>query len=172
MKKRDVMVLVAIIAVSLAPTLALGQSKGHIAFSTPGAKLELRYLLIRTMTLTSSEQPIEVPARTYTPRRLVITAKEDGQTWQLTSQGPWGDMSRIKVLPGATTTVKCGGPFKIVPKTSVSRGQVNIDFAILGQGGEQYSKIVTKNGRVVPAPRVKILDEQGKIFASGQFAYG
>jgi hypothetical protein len=174
MKKRDVLIVEVIIALSIGSTLALAESKSHIAFSTPGAQLQLCYLLIKTMTLTSSPEPIEIPARTYAPRRLTITAKQDGQTWQMLSQGPWGEMSRIKAQPGATTAVKCGGPFKVVPKPSVSRGVgvVNVDFAILGQGGEQYSKIVTKNGQRASAPRVKILDEQGKILASGQFAYG
>jgi hypothetical protein len=174
MKKRDILISEIVIALALGSTLALAETKSHILFSTPGAQLQLRYLLIRTMNLTSSPEPIEIPARTYAPRRLVITAKKDDHIWQMTSQGPWGDMSRIKVLAGATTPVKCGGPFKIVPKTSVSLGLgvVDVDFAIIGQGGEQYSKVITKNGQRASAPRVKILDEQGKTLASGQFTYG
>jgi hypothetical protein len=169
MKKRDVLVSAAIIAIALGSTLALMQRKGRIAFSTPGAQLQLQGLLFG-MTLASSQQPIEVPARTYTVRRLVLTANQDGQVWQMTSQNPWG---RIKVQPGTTTAVKqCGPPFEIVPQISIHRGIANVDFSIIGQGGERYSKVVTKNGKLVPAPRVEILDEQGRTLASGQFEYG
>lgn len=172
MKRRDVLVSAAIIAVALGSTFVLARSKGHIAFSTPGAQLQLRYLVARTMTLTASAQPIEVPARTYTPRWLRITANKDGQTWQMTCQGPWDRISRIKVEPGETTPVKCGAPFRIVPETTIGPGQVNVDFLIVGQGGEWYSQVITKNGNRASAPRVEILDEQGGILASGQFAYG
>jgi hypothetical protein len=172
MKKQSFLILEVIIAFALGSTLAVAESKSRVLFSTPGAELQLRYLLIKTMTLTSSAQPIEIPARTYAPRRLTLTVKKDDQTWQMTSQGPWGDIARIKVSSGATTPIRCGPPFKVVPKTSVSHGQVSVDFAILGQGGEQYSKTITKNGSRVSAPRVKILDEQGKVLTSGQFTYG
>jgi hypothetical protein len=174
MKKRHVLIAEITIALALGSTLALAETKSHVLFTTPGAQLQLRYLLVKTMNLASSPEPIEIPARTYAPVRLVLTAKKGDQTWQMTNQGPWGDLKRIKVLAGATTPIKCGGPFKIVPKTSISRGvgAVDVDFAILGQGGEQYSKVITKNGQRASAPGVKILDERGKVLASGQFAYG
>ena len=171
-RRRHVLIAEIILALALGSTLALAETKSHVLFTTPGAQLQLRYLLIKTMTIASSTQPIEIPARTYTPRRLTLTARKDDQTWQMTSQGPWGDMARIRVSSGATTPIRCGPPFRITPKTSVSNGQVNVDFAILGQGGERYDKVITKNGQRVGAPRVKILDEQGKVLASGQFAYG
>ncbi len=174
MRRRHILVLEVIIALVIGSTLALAGGKSHIVFSTPGAQLQLRYLLVRTMNLTSAPEPIEITARTYTPRRLTLTRKQDNQTWQMTSQGPWGDMGRIVVPSGGTTTLHCGGPFRIVPNLSISRGtrSVNVDFAILGQSGERYSKVITRNGKTVPPPKVRILDEQGKTLASGQFAYG
>jgi hypothetical protein len=167
MRRQDILISAAIITVALGSILVLTQRKGRVIFSTPGARLHLRGLLFGR-TLNSSPQPIRVRAGTYTLSWLAMTT--GGQTWQMTSQGSWG---RIKVEPGTVTDLdKWGPPFKIVPQVSVHRGIANVDFQILGRRGESYSKIITKNGKSAPAPRVEILDEQGKVLASGQFAYG
>jgi hypothetical protein len=169
MKRRDILISAGIIVVALSCTVVLSAGKGNVVFTTPGAQLQLKFSLIRTLTLTSSPQPIAVSARTYTPRALVITAKQDDQTWQMTSRNPW---SQIEVKAGATTEIKCGPPFKIVPQVLVGGGQASLGFAILGQGGERYSNVIAKDGKVVPAPGFKILDEKGKVLTSGQFEYG
>jgi len=49
---------------------------------------------------------------------------------------------------------------------------VSVGFSMIGQAGEDYGIRVVKNGRRLPAPKVKIVDEAGKVLASGKFAYG
>jgi hypothetical protein len=167
MKRRDILISAVVIVAALGCILVLSQRKGYIVFSTPGTQLQLQGILFG-QTLTASQQPIEVRAGTYALSSLAM--RKDGQTWRITGQSPWG---RIKVQPGMTTDVNnYGPPFKIMPQVSVHGGIANVDFTVLGQGGEPYNKIIKKNGKSVSAPRVRILDEQGKELASGQFAYG
>ncbi len=92
--------------------------------------------------------------------------------WQISSRGPWGDLSRVKVKNEETTVVKLGPPLLIKPKISQRSSLVSIDFSMTGQAGEHYSASVTKNGRRLAAPGLKIVDEAGKVLASGKFEYG
>ena len=167
MNRRDILISAAIITAALGGILVLTQRKGYVVFSTPGMQLHLQGRL-SGRTLSSSEQPIRVRAGTYVLGWLAQA--KDGQTWQISGQKSTG---QIKVEPGGTTEVdRYGLPFRIASQVSVHRGIANVNFAILGRGGESYGKIITSNGRTVSAPRVKIFDEQGKELASGQFAYG
>ena len=86
--------------------------------------------------------------------------------------GPWGTMATVKVSEGKTTVLKPGPPFLVKANVSPSSSRVSIGFEFLGQAGEQYASSATKNGRRQSAPKVKIVDEEGKTLASGKFEYG
>jgi hypothetical protein len=61
----------------------------------------------------------------------------------------------------------------ILVKTDVRRvgSQVSIGLVLEGQAGERY-RPVTKNGRTVAAPRLRIVNEAGQEIGNGRFAYG
>jgi hypothetical protein len=169
MKRRDILISAAIVIAAIGSIVALTQRKGYIVFSTPDARLDIRNVLFGR-TITSSLQPIAVPAGTYGLGRLSVTAKQDGQTWRMMTRGSLG---RIKVQPGETIEVKkWGPPFKISPQVSIHSGVVSVDYQIIGQHGERYANAITKDGATVLPPRVKIHDEHGNVLVSGQFEYG
>lgn len=176
MKNRAILISLAIIlvliVVAFGSIVFMPRGKGSIIIQAPGAQLRIRHTLSAAITITSRKEPVSVPARVYAPHNLLITGEKDGRTWQLTSNGPWGELRRIEVRTGQTTSLKCGPPFRIIPGISKTPGVVGVDFQILGCAGEWYSPVVMKNGQRAPAPRVEILDEQGKAIHSGQFSYG
>jgi hypothetical protein len=51
-------------------------------------------------------------------------------------------------------------------------GQTGISLAYEGAGGERYSVGLRKGSGRTPAPKVKILDDGGKILAEGNSEYG
>ncbi len=98
--------------------------------------------------------------------------KQDSNTWQIDSRGPWGELSTIKVTNNNTTVLKLGPPFLIKPNVRKSGSNVSIDFAVIGNAGEHYGNSIMQNNRRVPAPKLEIVDEAGNVLASGNFAYG
>ena len=125
MKKRDILLAAGIIAIALLAMLFLSQRKGYIKVETLGVELHLRGGLGGGVTVRSGSRAVAVPARKYRPSRLQITARENGSTWKLLSQGPWGTLNRVAVASGETTSINAalaniaGG--QIVSRTRVYR---------------------------------------------------
>jgi len=172
MKKRDILLAAGIIAIALLAMLFLSQRKGYIEVETPGVELHLRGGLGGGVTVRSGSRAVAVPARKYRPRRLQITARENGSTWKLLSQGPWGTLNRVAVASGETTSINAGPPLRISPEVRSYHGRVSIGWSIYGRAGEQYQNIVWKNDRRVAAPQLRIIDREGRVLASGRFRYG
>ncbi len=172
MKRKDIWISVAIIAVACLAFCFHSQQKGYIRIDGPGAELQLGSGLFSTTKITSGPKPVTLRARAYRPKRLSIAMKENGSTWRIDSRGPWGDLSRVKVKNDETTVLKLGPPLLIMPKINQRSSLVSVDFSIIGQAGEHYGAGIAKNGRRLAAPGLKIVDEVGKVLASGKFAYG
>ena len=68
--------------------------------------------------------------------------------------------------------MKVGEPFTI--KTYVKRAGrfISIGPSIVGRAGEKYFPRPMKKGKVVPEPKLEIIDEAGNVLSSGQFEYG
>jgi hypothetical protein len=98
--------------------------------------------------------------------------KQDADTWRLESRGPWGDLSTIRVKNNETKVLKLGPPFQIQTKVHRRVKVVSIDFAIIGRAGERYRNSIMLNNKRAPAPKVKIINENGGVLASGKFEYG
>jgi len=172
MKRRDIWISVAIIAVAALAFYFFSQQEGYIRIDGSGAELQLASGLFSTTTIASGLKPVAVRARAYRPERLSITMKDNGNTWRIDSRGPWGKLSKIKVEKDETTVLKLGSPLLIKPEIHQSSSLVSVDFSIIGQAGERYSASIAKNGRRLAAPGLKIVDEAGKVLASGKFEYG
>lgn len=172
MKKRNIWISIAIIAAAVLVFCFYMRQEGYIKIDTPGIELQLRSGWFNRAMITSGTEPVKISARTYTPKRLRISGEQDGNRWQIDSFGPWEKLARIKVKNDETTVLKLGPPFLIRPRVDQSGSRVLIGLSITGQAGEHYNAGVMKNGRRQPAPKLKIVDEAGKILASGKFEYG
>ncbi len=170
MKKKDIWISLAIIAASVSVIYFYTQGKGYIEIDTGGANatLELRNNLFGKATISSGAGPAEVRAIPHRPKILRITGMQGGPDFRLDSYGPWGKLSKINVDNDKTTVLRMGPPFVIKPAIHNSGTKIRtIDFTITGQAGEKYS--FNRSG---PVPKIKIIDEQGKILASGSFGFG
>jgi hypothetical protein len=170
MKKKDIWISLAIITASIAVICYYTQREGYIEIDTGGANatLELSNSLFGKATISSDAGPAEVRAIPHRPKILRITGMQGSPDFQLDSYGPWGKLSKINVDNNKTTVLRMGPPFIIKP--AVHRGPSDIrtiDFSIIGQAGERYTF-----NRSAPVPKIKIIDEQGKILASGSFGFG
>jgi len=174
MKKRDIWISVAIIAAAVLLLYSYSQGQGRIKIDAGGAAvtLQLRSGWLGKATISSGAEPATVRGRVHKPRRLSLSMKQDSNTWQIDSRGPWGKLSKIKVSNNDTTVLKLGPPFLIKPKVRKSGSSISIDFAIIGQASEQYQNFARKNNRSVHEAKAKIIDEAGNVLASGKFEYG
>jgi len=79
----------------------------------------------------------------------------------------------IELKPGEVTALKIGPPLVAKVDAEEAKGRiVSLGLGIQGQGGEAYYPGAAKNGKAVPAPTFKILDEAGKVLAAASFEYG
>jgi len=174
MKKKDIWISLAIIAVCGLSILLYMQRKGYVGIDAGPAEavLQLKSNLFTNITINSGAEPAAINARTYRPKYLSLSIKENGRIWRIESSGPWGDLSKIKVRNDEATALKLGPPFLIKPQIRKNRSRLSIGFTIIGQAGEQYRNFITKNNSVVTGAKFKIIDETGNVFESGKFQYG
>ena len=174
MKKRDIWISVAIIAIAVLAFYFYSQGKGRIKIDAGGAAatLHLRSSWLSKATISSGAEPSKVSSRVHRPVQLSLSMKQDSNTWQLDSRGPWGDLSTIKVTKNNATVLKLGPPFLVKTNVRKSGSNVSIDFAVIGNAGEHYGNSIMRNNQRAPAPKLEIVDEAGNVLASGKFAYG
>ena len=174
MKKRDIWISVAIIAAVVLLVFLSLQREGQIKLDAGGAvtTLRLRNSWLGNAIINSEDQPCKVSARLHRPQWLNILMQQDGDTWQLESRGPWGELSTIRVKKNDTTVLKLGPPFHIKTKALYTGSKVSIDFNIIGKAGEHYRNSIMQNNKRASAPKLKIIDEAGNVLASGKFEYG
>lgn len=67
---------------------------------------------------------------------------------------------------------KSGPPLLIKTDVQIRGRDVSIGLIVEGQAGEKYVGGVQKNGQWQPAPAFNIVNETGKVLASGRFKYG
>lgn len=175
MKKLILLICLAVI-VFIGYKIATSGEPGYIKLDVPGATMDLRGNWWSRVAVSSDTEKIKVKTGTYRPRRLEIVKEGGGNKWRVFSLGPWGDLRTIKVRRDETTVIKPGEPFFISANVGRQRQSgsrlVSIGLSITGRAGEHYSPRIAKNGRDVGAPKLKIVDESGKVLASGKFEYG
>jgi hypothetical protein len=176
MKKRALWILVAVIAAGALVLILVSKSssKGRIKIDAGEAEatLRLRGGWSNSQLIKSKAEPVILRPGIYKPVRLSISMKQDGDSWLLYSGGPWGDLSTIRVRKDNTTVLELGQSFLIKPSISKSSSLVSIGLSIIGRAGEHYSAAIAKNGKRLPTPKLKIVDEAGNVLASGRFEYG
>ena len=174
MKKKDIFISLVIIAISGGALYFYTQRTGSIRIDAGRAEatLDLKSSLLSKTSVRSDQQPETVHARIHRPRHLRLSINQNKDRYFLLSQGPWGDLARIKVKNNQTTTLRIGPPLMIKPNIQKRNSVVEIQFDIVGQAGEQYEKFVRKNNRYVTGASVRIVDEVGNVLEKGKFSYG
>jgi hypothetical protein len=176
MKKRDILISIAIIVAAALFLFSHSRGKGQIKIDAGDADATLRLRRAwfpKDVLIKSGYEPVvTMPARVYRPKRLSISTKQDGDTWLLYCNGPWGKLSKILVKNNDTTVLKLGPPIQIKSVVNHAGSRVFIDFNIIGKAGEHYNGVVMRNNKRIPAPKVKIIDEVGTVLATGNFEYG
>ncbi len=146
MKNRSTLAAVGIIAVGLLAFVLVSQ----IAVEAMGPSSARR-----TRSVTRPQQP-----------GTLQRTDESGNTWVLTLASGWSFNSTTEgAQPAALLTVKA----------DVQRRGANeaaIGLILEGAGGERYRPVVMKNGTRLPAPGLRIVNEQGEVLAEGKFQYG
>ena len=123
--------------------------------------------------LSGSVRQWRLPAGRYTALSMELNRTDSaGTKWTLTSRSQTGKLSNFEIRPGEKASIKIGPPFLIKTTAEWRNKKVSTGLNLEGQAGEQYSAVVMKDGRRQPAPRLKIVDEAGKVLASGKFEYG
>ncbi len=173
MKKKDILISLAIIGAAALALWVCLQTKGYIRIDAGGAAAELQLQNAWfAKTAVASGGAAEVGARVYNARRLSIVQKQNGQNWRIESVGPWGELSRIKVKRNETTELRLGPPFVVRPDVSRSGSVLSVGYSIIGQADEQYRSFAMRDGRTVPGAKISIIDEAGNVLETGQFSYG
>jgi hypothetical protein len=175
MKQKKVLIgLVIVVAVVIVLRALQPRQSGYIKIDTPNIKtrMSLRRGWWSEQQVSSGVESIELPARTYRPRRISLAIQKGGNEWIINGFGPWGELAKINVKEGQTAVLKPGPPFLI--KTNLRRRGQNLTIGLLvvGQAGEHYSAQVRTRRGSLPAPRLKIVDEGAKVLASDKFRFG
>ena len=174
MKKKDILISLAIIAASGLSLLYYSQRKGFVGIDAGGAEalLHLNSSWPTSAIIARGNEPAAIGALIYRPQLLRLSMVQDGHTWRIESHGPWSDLSKIKVRNNEATAIRLGPPFLIKPEVKKNGSIISINYAIIGQAGEQYQNFITKDNRAVTRPKIKIVDEKGNVLKSGIFTYG
>ncbi len=172
--KKDICISLVIIAVSGSVLYFYTRRTGDIRLDAgrADATLQLRSSLFSKATVRSDQESATVRARAHRPEHLRLSIDQDGHNYFILSQGPWGDLAKIKVKNNQTTMLKLGPPLMIKPNVRKNGSVVEIEFDIFGRAGEQYEKFIRKDNRTVAGASVEIVDEAGNVLESGKFRYG
>jgi hypothetical protein len=135
------------------------------------------------LNVTSDGDAVAVPAGKYHLYRCAYQVKDsEGAVWKAMGMGT-SSMAGIDIPAGKTSVAKFGPPLKVGVTARVPSGDklaavrpgdsLRLSLAVKGQAGELYSAgEITKAGRRLAAPTLRIVSEDGQEVASGSFRYG
>jgi len=168
--------LLVLAALCIILLLVYARQVGCIRIEAVGcnADLDLRGGWWNKAVSVSESNSVEVQAGTYKPERAVLRVEKDSNTWWaiLCRRGPWGKLATINVATGQTTVLKLGPPLEIRTDVQRSGQAVSIGLSLFGRAEEHYSAQVLTPKGPLPAPKVTIVNEAGKVLASGNVEYG
>lgn len=110
-------------------------------------------------------EPAQSPEPSQQIRFSSLAATDDnGDNWTLGLAGVPPRLPEDGTKPGVPLLVKA----------DVQSGGRNVSIGLIieGQAGEVYEPGAAKNGRRMPVPMFKVVDESGKVLGSGLFEYG
>jgi len=115
----------------------------------------------------------QVPAGHYmTVQARLSKADAEGAKWRLLESGS-GKREGFEIRAGETRALRLGPPLKTRIETrAINDGSILVSLVLEGQAREQYAPRAVKGDETPRPPKLKILDEAGKILAQGNFEYG
>ncbi len=123
--------------------------------------------------LNGADRPWTLPVGQYRAMEILLEQRDDaGVRWSLQSMGNTGRLGAFTLESGEVLTTSVGEP--LLGTVSVSSGtrQASLGFSLRGQAGEEYAAGAERNGRRMPAPNFRIVDESDTTITSGKFEYG
>ncbi|MHC4950775.1 MAG: hypothetical protein ACYTEU_07295 [Planctomycetota bacterium] len=124
----------------------------------------------------SGNGPWKIPEGQYITLAFTLYKKDNkGNIWSLEGLRQRTASATFEIQPNQTTQLPMGGPLSVqtyATKIKKKNDEYLIGFRYCGKHGESYSSTLNKNGRRNNAPVIRILDERGKVLASGQLKYG
>jgi len=115
----------------------------------------------------------KVPAGHYMGIQARLSKTDaEGAKWRLLESGS-GKREGFEIRAGETRAIRLGLPLKTRIETRVIKdGSILISLVLEGQAGEQYAPRAVKGDETPRPPKLKILDEAGKVLTAGAFAFG
>ena len=179
MKRLALLGILLCLGFAVALTAEEKAATGALKVSSPDVELQFKVGdTVRSITAKDGEMTLD--AGTYTPVAMRILKREtvgEGpkakeSVWALMSKGPWGDLRKIKVEAGKTTTLSPGEPVTLRADVQQQGDTVTLGCVIVGAADEEYGPAVTKDGQPQSPPTLKIVDSAGKVLDSGAFQFG
>ncbi len=171
--KKNILIILAVVIAALVGMLVYNSTQtGFIKIDASNTTVTLKGPWSSIVRVGPDREPVKARAGFYRPRRTEIAKQSNGDKWQIFSYGPWQKLGKIEVTKDQTTTIKLGEPLLMKANVKPTGNKVSIGFSIVGQAGEKYSSRIKKNNRDTAAPKLKIVDQEGNILASGKFEYG
>ena len=136
------------------------------------------------LRLSGTEGKWQAPACRYRAVDIQVTRTDAaGAAWKLGDTGALGSLGRFEVRAGETLALKAGPPLEGKVEVKVVRYGDDVDgpeahksaligFVLVGRAGEQYAPGILKGNSRLPPPKLRILDEAGKVLTAAQFEYG
>ncbi len=178
MNKRSRLIALVVGAVLLSVLFFVGfGGTGYVQIEAPGYEVDLALRgtwMTETISVTPGSEPIRIRAGRYEPERLTLRLVEDADHWWALRglRKPWGEIGTIKVVRNDTTVLLIGPPLIIRTDVQNNNRLVSIGLSLVGRAGEHYGPEVLSHGENPPAAKLRIVDETGKVLASGTFEYG
>ncbi len=123
--------------------------------------------------IRGSEGKMNVPVGKYRAvYGFLSRTDEEGAKWTLTCGRGMGKLTDFEVREGQVLKFNAGAPIALKADVRKRGSTVSIGFSAVGQAGENYAGGAQKDGKRPPPPKLKILDEKGKVLSQGTFEYG
>jgi len=115
----------------------------------------------------------KVPAGHYTAIQARLSKTDAaGAKWRLSESGS-GKREGFEIRAGETRALRLGPPLKTrIEARAAGDGSIVISLVLEGQAGEQYAPRAGKGDETPPPPKLRILDEAGKVLTAGTSAFG
>ncbi len=178
MRKAMTVLLLVIFAVPVSLCAQETSQKGTVKIDSPTSEVMVRAGQVVYTLKPGSETQLEpgtyvpVALRIVKPGKVEEGSREKAPLWVLAGKAPWGKLDGLTVEADKTVSLSPGEPVAVKVNTQAAGRDASIGFEFIGNVGESYSPVISCDGKQMPAPSIKILDEKGNVLASGSFSYG
>jgi hypothetical protein len=111
----------------------------------------------------------QLPAGRYRANTWAVHCRDaEGNRWTLKSGSTGGKLNDFTIPIGGTASFSLGPPLALLTSSRREGATVTLQLLLVGQSEEAYVPVVEKDDKPMTPPKMKILDESGKVLASGE----